>query len=196
MKQVIELAALVEGLSSEAMVEEKLRLSAENGQVKVEVAGWESRFEVPAEHLNQALAALAPRDEPPVSLTMVQHIGQKLSRLEQQVAANPHQRLDLEALRENLEALQREVMPRLVVVETWKERIEALENQQITHHAQLVELQRNSGENDAAIVELEETAQNFGDRIAVLENNLAEPPAKPAALALYGGELMFPEGEQ
>lgn len=217
MKQVIEIDALVEDLSSEAIVEEKLRISVVNDQINIVVEGWDSRFEVSAEHLTQALASLAPRDEPPIPkglYTMVQHIGQKLSRLEQQVAANPHQRLDLEALSENLEALRREVLPRLVVVETWKERIEALEKERIltgqisaSLQGQINSLGERVTGTDEKIAEMEErwpsallnqlaiqcghfenAINHLATRTATLENNLAEPPAETSALALYGGE--------
>lgn len=175
MKQVIELAALVEDLGSEAMVEEKLRLSAENGQIRVEVEGWQSRFEVPTDQLIQAIQSLTLLPTaPPVSLTMVTHLGQKLSRLEQQIAAQPHQRLELEAMGESLEALRREVLPRLVVVESWKERIELAEDTIAEHHN--------------ALSFTESHFEQLGNRIALLENNLAEPPAETAAMALYGGE--------
>lgn len=173
MKTLIQIPALVEATSSDEMVTTTINLSTKDGQVTIEIPEWETRFEVPAEHLGKALAELHPT-EGQVNLTMVQHLGQKLSRLEQQVAATPQQRLEIEAINETIEAFRSE--------------LQNLKQARIDHNARLLLLQGNSSENDAAIVELENTAQNFGDRIAVLENNLAEPPAEAAAVALYGGE--------
>lgn len=170
MKQVIEIAAQVEDLSSEAMVEEKLRLSAENGQMRVEVEGWQSRFEVPTDQLIQAIQSLTlVPTEPPVSLTLVQHLGQKISRLEQLVDANPHQRLELEGFRESLEAFRREIIPRLVVVETWKARLESLEavadQKGLDEGLSTVLLE----DFDRRIKALEAICHDCGDRLAKLE---------------------------
>lgn len=175
MKQIIQIPALVEATSSDDMVEASISLSVDNGQITLEIPEWESRIEIPAKHLTKALATLAPTtEEPAISPVLVQHLGQKISRLEQQIAATPQQRLELEAMGESLEALRREVLPRLVLVETWKERIELAEGTIAEHHLALSFVQQ-------------ELAQAEG-RIGLLENNLAEPPAETSALALYGGE--------
>ena len=186
MKTVIQIPALVEATSSDEMVEASISLSVDNGQITLEIPEWESRIEIPAEHLTKALATLAPTEkEPAISPVLVQHLGQKISRLEQQIAATPQQRLELEAMGESLEALRREVLPRLDV----------LEKEHVLTGQIAASLQGQCGRFESAINHLasrdsamEETLRNYKDRIAVLENNLAEPPAETSALALYGGE--------
>lgn len=193
MKQIIQIPALVEATSSDDMVEASISLSVDNGQITLEIPEWESRIEIPAEHLTKALATLAPTEkEPAISPVLVQHLGQKISRLEQQIAATPQQRLELEAMGENLEALRREVLPRLEVLE--KEHVltgqiaASLQGQinslgeRITGTTEV--LQNTKDRVDT--LEIEQDEQD--EKIALLLNNLAEPPAETAALALYGGE--------
>lgn len=193
MKTVIEIPALVEATSSDEMVEASISLSAKDGQITLEIPEWESRIEIPAEHLTKALAALVPTTEKePVNPVLVQHLGQKISRLEQQVASTPQQRLELEAMGETLEALRREVLPRLEALEFWGR---ALPEDLATLNSRDADFLRRIEGAEATIAEhhlsLSVVEQHLGQvegRVGLLENNLAEPPAETAALSLYGGE--------
>jgi len=187
MKTVIQIPALVESTGDDkTAMATTIALSVENGQVTINIPEWETLLEVPCGHLSQALATLAPAEkEPAISPVLVQHLGQKISRMEQQIAATPQQRLELEAMGESLEDLRREVLPRL----------EVLEKEHILTGQIAASFQGQCGRFESAINHLasrasamEDTLRNYKDRIAVLENNLAEPPAETSALALYGGE--------
>lgn len=230
MKQIIEIPALVEATSSNDMVEASICLSTKSGQITLEIPEWESRIEIPAEHLTKALAALVPPAVPPVdtvSVGLVQHLGQKLSRCEQQIAAHSaavaQQGLTLEAALETLEGLRGQLghhatrLDNLANYQTviegriaeeskringWATRIEDVEvkaedalDRIAEHHNSLSFAERHieTLEKEQVLAgQIEASFQGqintLGERIDVLENNLAEPPAETAAMALYGGE--------
>lgn len=186
MKQIVEIPALGEYISSKEMEETALRLSVTDGQIRIEIPEWETRFELPAEHLTQALETLLPApQQSPVTLTLVQHIGQKVSKLEQILDAQPHHTkqlgLDLEAVKDNLAAIHAQFTARIEAAEG---RIEA---------------------SGATVAGMGERLDRFGQelheggliahlmqkQIDAIKAHLTSPtPDSPddSAAALYGGE--------